>query len=365
MAFSFNYLRITIITFLIVFLANGLSFAQKSKKNDVSGIVFDKETGEPIPTANVYISQTTVGTYTKHDGTFVFSTHLSGMHTLVISYVGYKTQTKELNFYTTKNPYFEIELSLDPIEMDEVEVTASNKDWKEYFQLFRKNFIGETSIASDTEIENPYVVEFDKDEYGNLVAHAQRPLIIVNNALGYKLSVDLIEFRWPQNGNPGYYLFHANYKEMEAEREWQERRWQRNRRDVYRGSFEHFLSSLYNGNLKENDYQVVLADTYNIIEIPQVDSLNQSSLRLLTDAKDLSVSNVKAYQIRYPVDVLYGKRWFNTDRERSRIIPMVPGGFFAVTNEARLANPVSLRLDGVWSKDRLANLLPMDYSPEE
>lgn len=365
MVFSFRYLRCIILTVLIAFLTMNLSFSQEIKSHEVSGMVFDKETGEAIPTANVYISQTTVGTYTKHDGTFEFSTDLSGIHTLVISYVGYKTQTKELNFYTTQNPYFEIELSLDPIEMDEVEVTASNEDWKEYFQLFRKNFIGETSIASDTKIENPYVIGFDKDEDGNLIAHAQRPLIIVNNALGYKLSVDLIEFRWPQHGNPGYYLFYANYKEMESEREWQARRWQRNRRDVYRGSFEHFLSSLYKGNLKENDYQVVLADTYNIIEIPLVDSLNQSSLRLLTEAKDLSVDDIKAYQIRYPVDVLYGKRWFNTVRERSRITPLQPGGFFAVTNEARLANPVSLRLDGVWSKDRLADLLPTDYNPQD
>lgn len=365
MAFSFFYLRISITTFLIIFLVFNLSFAQNLKEHQVSGIVLDKETGEPIPTANVYISQSTIGSYTKHDGTFEFSTNLSGVHTLVVSYIGYKTATEELNFYSDRNPYFEIELSVDPIQMDEVEVTASNDEWQNHFHFFRRNFIGETSIASETEIENPWVIGFDEDEDGNLIARTQRPLIVVNNALGYKLSVDLIEFRWPRDGGSGYYLFHASYKEIKSERGGERRKWQRNREKVYRGSFEHFLASLYNDNLKDNDFEIVLADTYNRINIHSLDSLNRSALRLLTNADGLSPEEVKAYNIRYPVDVLYGKRWFNTDRQRSRITSIHPAGYFVVTNEARLANPVSLRLDGVWSKDRLANLLPTDYRPRD
>lgn len=294
----------------------------------MSGIVVDKDTGEPIPTANVYISQTTIGTFTKHDGTFEFSTNLSGIHTLVISYIGFKTQTKELNFYSTKNHYFEVELILNPVEMDEVEVTASNDEWQDHFDIFRRNFIGQTGIANDTKIENPWVIGFEEDEDGNLIARTQRPLVIVNNALGYKINIDLIEFRWPQNGDSGYYLYHSSYKEMEPEGRAQRRSWERNRREVFQGSFEHFLESLYDGNLKDNNFEVVLADTHNKIEIPQLDSLGRSSLRLLTGSGGVNPNEVKAYQVRYPVDVLYGKRWFNTNRQRSRITPMQPGGFF-------------------------------------
>lgn len=365
MVYSNYYLRFTITTALIAFLTINVSFSQDVKKHKVSGMVIDKETGDPIPTANIYISLTTIGTYTKYDGSFEFSTNLAGIHTLVISYIGYKTETEELNFYADKNPYFEIELSVDPIEMDEVEITASNDEWEEHFEFFKRNFVGETGIADDTRIENPWVVGFEEDEEGNLVAYSQRPLIITNHALGYKLNVDLIEFRWPQNGDSGYYLFYSSYEEMESERRADKRNWERNRRDVYNGSFEHFLKSLYNDDLKGNDFQVVLADTHNMINIPKLDSLQRSGLRTLTNVNGLRLKDVKAYQIRYPVDVLYGKRWFNTDKERSRITPMQPGGYFVVTNEARLANPVSLRLDGVWSQDRLANLLPTDYNPEE
>jgi len=79
----------------------------------------------------------------------------------------------------------------------------------------------------------------------------------------------------------------------------------------------------------------------------------------------LSPKNARAYRLRFPVDVLYGKRWFNRNRVRSRIVPKGRGGIFIVTNQARLANPISLRQDGAWSRDRLANLLPVDYHPEE
>jgi hypothetical protein len=152
---------------------------------------------------------------------------------------------------------------------------------------------------------------------------------------------------------------------MDSERGGESRKWHQNREEVYRGSFEHFLASLYNDDLKNNDFEIVLADTYNRINIQTLDSLNWGALRLLTNADGLRPEEVKAYNIRYPVDVLYGKRWFNTERQRSRITAMHPTGYFVVTNEARLANPVSLRLDGVWSMDRLANLLPTDYRPQD
>ena len=365
MAFSFNRRKISITTFIILFFTTNFVLSQNVKPYRVSGFVIDKETGEPIPTANVYISQTTIGTFTKHDGTFEFTTDLAGIHTLVISYIGYKTETEELNFYRTQNPYIEVELSVNPIQMDEIEVTASNEEWQDHFNIFRRNFIGQGGIASDTKIENPWVIGFDEDEDGNLIARTQRPLVIVNNAMGYKLNVDLVEFRWLKNGDPGFYLYHSSYQEMKPERSGQRRRWERKRKEVYEGSFEHFLASLYNDNLRDNDFEVVLADTHNRIEIPKLDSIGRSSLRLLADVDGLSPAEVKIYQVRYPVDVLYGRRRLSTDRQRSRIIPLQPGGYFVVTNEARLADPVSLQVGGVWSNDRVANLLPVDYQPEE
>lgn len=339
--------------------------SQPVQQYEVHGVVLDADTREPIPTVHVYISQTTIGTATKHDGTFRFTTDMSGTHVLVFSFVGYRTEIRELNFYEDKRPYYEVRLTAEPLELDQVEVTASNKEWQENFETFSRNFIGTTGAAQLTEIENPWVIDFERDEDGNFVAQADQPITVYNYAIGYKLQVDLIEFRWPPRGAGGYYLFYSSFSELEPKNNRQRRQWERNRRNIYQGSFEHFLRCLYENNLKKNDFDVVVPDTHNSVEIPEVDSLSMAWLRLNSNIPGLKPEDVKAYQLIHPVDVLFGKRWFNTNRARSRVVPMARNGIFLVSNQARLVNPVSLRLDGRWSADRVANLLPVDYSLEE
>lgn len=152
---------------------------------------------------------------------------------------------------------------------------------------------------------------------------------------------------------------------MEPENDRESRRWERNRRNIYLDSFEHFLESLYADNLKENDFDVVTSGGYNILQIPEIDSMTTSRLRIFANIPGLRPRDVKAYRLRMPVDVLFGKRWFNTKRERSRLVPVGRAGIFLVSKEGKLLNPLSLRLDGVWAYDRLANLLPADYKPKE
>ena len=365
MFFSSNYLRI--ITFLLLFqLAADLLFSQSNQSQTVSGFVFDEQTGEAIPEVNVYLSQTTSGAYTKEDGRFEFSTELTGIHNIVFSYVGYNTEVREVNFYEDSAPYFEIGLSPESRELDPLEVTASNNDWKANLEIFKRNFIGATGAALNTEIENPWVISFEKNEDGNLIAQTESPLTIKNYTIGYELYVDLFEFIWPLNGEPGHYLFYAGYREMEPLSKKEQESWERNRRNIYLGSFEHFLKCLHEDTLGQNNFYIVLPNTNNLVTIHEIDSQTAEKLGLPSKIAGSESEEIKAYRIRFPVDVVYGeRRWFKPSRARSRIVPLGIGGIFLVTNRARLANPLSFRLDGAWSKDRLANLLPVNYSPEE
>ncbi|MDX1641449.1 MAG: carboxypeptidase-like regulatory domain-containing protein, partial [Balneolaceae bacterium] len=263
MLYLFKYRGVFAIVFLaLMFIGTNRSLSQPT--NTVRGTVLDKETGEPIPTVHVYISQTTEGTTTKFDGTFEFRTELAGVHTLVFSFVGYQTHTEEVNFYADNHLYFEVELTPKAIELDPLEITASNKEWQKNFEIFRKNFIGETSVARNTKIENPWVISFETDDEENLRAKADRPIEIINQDLGYEIKVDLVEFTWPKSGEiGGYYLFYISYSELDPENGRERRKWERNRREIYEGSFQHFLKSLYEDDLKENDFDVVLAGTNN------------------------------------------------------------------------------------------------------
>lgn len=165
-----KYSKLTIaICFLIGFSVDIVA-SQTNQEYRVRGTVLDAETGETIPGVNVYISQTTIGAVTKSEGSFEFSTNLAGVHTLVFSYVGYKTETRELNFYNEQKPYFEVRLKSEPVELDPVEVTESNKEWKKNLEIFTRNFIGLAGTAAYTEIENPWVIGFEEEDDGTLIA---------------------------------------------------------------------------------------------------------------------------------------------------------------------------------------------------
>ncbi len=349
---------------VVFILSANFLLGQSNQKRTLKGVVLEKNTGEPIPDVNVYISRTTIGSITDEEGIFEFSTNIYGIHTLVFSYVGYKTEVREVNLFNEKKLEFTIQLEAESLELNSLEVTASNKEWQQDFEIFKRNFIGATGAALNTEIENPWVLSFERDENGNLIAQAENPLSINNFTIGYEMQVDLFEFVWPENGKSGYYLFYASYKEMEPLSKKEQESWERNRRTMYLGSFEHFLKCLYENTLAESDFDVVVANTNEIVKIPEIDNQTVAQLGIYSNLPGLAPEEVKAYRIRFPVDVLYGERkWFKPNRIRSRIVPQGIGGIFLVTNRARLANPLSFRLDGAWSSYRLANLLPVNYQP--
>lgn len=350
---------------LFITTAKGI-IAQPNQSHTIEGVIVDKETGEAIAGANAYISQTTIGTFTDSTGVFEFSTNLRGVRNLVFSYVGYHTVVQEINLYSGERLNFTVELEPESLELNPLEVTASNSEWQKNFEIFKRNFIGATGAALNTEIENPWVLSFERDSAGNLVAQAENPLSIKNFTIGYEMQVDLFEFEWPLNGGSGYYLFYANYKEMEPLSEQEQESWNRNRRQMYLGSFEHFLGCLYQNRLAECEFDVVIANSRNSVEIPQIDRQTARRLGVYSSITGLPQEDLKVFRLRFPVDVLYGeRRWYSPNRVRSRIVPRSSGGIFLVTNRGRLANPLAFRLDGVWSHYRLANLLPDNYQPDE
>ncbi len=103
-----------------------LEFSNYSKQNhgyrynpnirEVSGIVRDAETGEPIPYANVLIKGKTVGTTTDFDGKFSLSVP-QGSKSLVVTYIGYETYEVVIG-----NTYIDILLNSDVLMLEAVVV---------------------------------------------------------------------------------------------------------------------------------------------------------------------------------------------------------------------------------------------------
>lgn len=90
----------------------------------IKGRVVDAATGDGLPSANVSLVNTSIGTATDLDGNYVLRLVPLGQWTLRVSYVGYKTVTEVIT--VTEATTFEKNFRLSPqvIEGEEVVVSA-------------------------------------------------------------------------------------------------------------------------------------------------------------------------------------------------------------------------------------------------
>jgi iron complex outermembrane receptor protein len=132
----------TALTVLGLFCVN-LLLAQTS----ISGTVTDAETNEPIPGVNILIKGTSEGTNTDFDGNFALSSDQAAPFTIVISSIGFSSQSVEV---TSADQV--INVALQPGEnLDEIIVSASRRAQK------IQDAPASVSIVSAKDIENSAV----------------------------------------------------------------------------------------------------------------------------------------------------------------------------------------------------------------
>ncbi len=117
----------------------------------IAGRVYDKDTGEPLPGANVVIVGTKIGTATDLDGYYVLINIPPGVYTLRASMIGYNPQeianvVVKVDLTTTANFY----LTSTAIRTEEIVVTARR-------ELVEKTATETRRVASQEEIAQlPY-----------------------------------------------------------------------------------------------------------------------------------------------------------------------------------------------------------------
>lgn len=351
---------------LIVITERGTAQDAEPDGTHITGLVVDEATGEPLQGVNVYLSFTTQGDATDADGRYSFRTPLTGNFELVFSMVGYEMQKRSVSIREDAGTLqFNAEMKEVPVELGEVEVRADNSEWLSNFAQFKDEFLGTTSNASDAEIENRWMIDFDRNENGELVASADEPIRILNHALGYELIVDLDNFAWNVAEGTGQYRGTVRFEEMETESGRQQRRWQRARERAFNGSLRHFLLSLYNGELSQNQFEVVRMFTDREARIYSVGRNRLiSSLRAHGLEPSLAVQGVKGFVLREPVDVLIGREeYLNDTRERARLVPLKEDQSFFVMPDGTLADLSSVGIELYWATRRMADMVPFDYKP--
>ena len=83
-------------SFLFVALFLSTMIFAHTQEGEVSGIVIDGNSGEPLPFVNILVKEKTTGVSTDLDGKFLL-TLPAGHYTLDFSYIGFRTITKEID----------------------------------------------------------------------------------------------------------------------------------------------------------------------------------------------------------------------------------------------------------------------------
>lgn len=336
--------------FLLAWLPLISSYADAQSGIDVSGKVTDALNGGPLANCNVFINGSSSGTMTDSNGGFTLTGLPSGKYKLIISSVGYETQT--LDLVADRAPLaFAISLKRKITELSAVTVAPFVQDgWGLYGKLFLDNFIGTTRNAADCRVLNEAAIHFRFSQKDNLLTVVcDEPIQIENRALGYVLSYQLDWFSFDGNDSAFHYMGYSYFKELPAKDERTRQRWAENRRNAYESSIMHFMRSLYGQRVVEEAFAVRRVGAGR--KVPLVaDSL-------------VTIQPDGSRTLSFPgeLEVIYGKKLRRTPQTES-VIRLANGNPVVIAENGSYWPPMEIFATGFWAQsEKMANLLPVDY----
>ena len=109
--------------FLLLF-ALGFNLIHAQESGRVTGKVLDKDSGDPLPGANVIIEGTSLGAATTSEGEYIIRQVTPGDYNMIIKYIGYKEQSIPITIKSGVTLEVNVELEYVTIEGEEVTITA-------------------------------------------------------------------------------------------------------------------------------------------------------------------------------------------------------------------------------------------------
>lgn len=369
----FPFLQKRLILCIFLCFTLGSVFSQTIK-----GSVKDSATGEGIPFTNVFINNTTIGTTTDENGFFTLTRpDLPSTFSLVASFVGYTTVDKNVTIGVGETKT--VDFILTPLEsvLSEVELKSRrDKPWERNLKRFENVFLAlpDDPLASEVKIINPWVLDFKKvnpEKGPNYIqATAQEPLILENEALGYKVTYFLQDYKFYKNKSSYYGL--AFFEDIITLDSVKAAKYLLNKQTSYQGSVKHLMKSLLLQELpvegfnlyktlpeqmnrqRTNTYAVELGES--IIPIQQ-DSIRRIPLRngnfriIWPDRLEVHFLG-KSWRNEYYVDIYHPVGWISA-----------PLGFFDIDRNGVPIDPTQVVLSGYIGRPRMGRTLPHDYVP--
>jgi len=342
------FLFLALLILGILFVPN---ISAQQHQSIIEGRVLEKSTGAPINNANVYISGTTWGSATDNNGYFKILFLPAGTYELVASTIGYKSESKTITLKANMDYQTEFKLEEASYELESVIVISeAPEEWKNNYELFKKRFLGETKFSVDCVIENPEYINLEWTATNELKASANKPIIVINNALGYKVSCELVSFIWNPKSSKVNFMVRTLFSELPDTTGILKEKWLKNRSEAYYGSIEHFLKSVITDSLSSNGFRVYIALSPSI---GKQDLLRFDQSLVKPDGDDFDLSFVGFLKIEYILrDPVHPEvSWMKL------LYPQVTLDNFGFPIE-----PYPFDVYGFWALKGLADMLPKYFS---
>ena len=363
----------------------------------ICGNIIDAETREPIAFANIFISNSSIGGASDKNGYFELRNLPYGRYEIIATVIGYEVLKAKVGIYNDDRRNFRFEMYKQPIQFPEI-IVSGKDSWKRARQLkqFKKNLLGASQNGKKTYITNEDIIYFKEDKHGILRAFSNEPLEIVNNALGYNISYVLEDFELA----PEYvrYTGYPYFTERVATTFHDSVDWPENRKNTYTGSLRHFLTTIC------KNFEITGGDTTTREQVKELGDITIDGIKLTyRDESKLEEEGFLVTQTNY----FYGwarhadrrlvnTNWFLSETDNSNELNLKFGGYLEVNYEdefypfervprslksiswinlncdstildkqGRYFDIYAIKTAGLWSHERVADMLPFDYTIEE
>ena len=362
---------------------SSLSFSQ----NIIQGVVFN-ENSTPISNASIYVDGSTIQTKSNTKGEFELNLP-NGQYNIIVRADLYENFIQGIN--TSMKQTYKIILEPEVIALQETVVqTMSKKDWEYYYQTFIKLFLGSNDAAKKTKIENAKDLRFNYNKKTKeLKASSRNPLIIKNDYLGYKIEYDLVDFKVNYQSNYVLTLGTAFFKELDGSST-KIKKWKENRKKSYLGSVNHFMKAIYQNRIEEEGYDVkrlIRKDNPDYLKFkdemllggkvvskvpPKIITflVNQKvpydSLKIV-DGSNQYLNFKGLYSVEYKKekeDKVYAEQNGSNYISNQLSIFRINSDLLKIEENGSYNNPEDLIVEGYWSWEKIANMVPMDYKIE-
>lgn len=362
---------------MLILITGYTGFLHKATSQNIAtsikGQILNAETNRPIDKVNVFLSGTTIGASTDQSGKYFIKGPIpKGQYSLVFSHINYSITSQIIVVATSQKLTFNKVLIPKKSTLGTVTVAAKrDRKWEQHFQVFKKEFLGTSSIGRKCKIANPWVLNF-KEKHDTLYATAKKELVVENPSLGYKIFFTLKKFKTHQAHTT--YLGESRFEKLTPKDQKQTRKWDKARNKAFYGSFRHFACALMYKRLSKEGFVI----NYNADSPAQNQQLNGIK------AENILYKN----QIIFPyyLNITYKEyedseyiNWItqrtvlsqkldrlNKARYQSSWIKIKGNHKLKVSNMGVIMDsPDKLQSYGYWAWQRLGNLLPADFFPEE